>query len=378
MNRAYRRPESAPTTTTASAGNAGLDSENSLALASMGVAAPESEAGVLAAAAQEVGVSTAGGSWEAPAFTAISRTRDGKEQRGADIKLSFMPNSSTDADTIDLMQTSAVWKTDTSKATTAAFGNSVARPGRAVGDGSDKADATNIDRGDGYSSPFFGVPDANVVAKQNELSSDWGVTSIPVRVRSGAGKSPSAGTGASEAWLRDVVNQNWEDGTSMEADFEVAAIATSGTDKGLVYGTVSWGFTVDSGGGVSLEGPTVVSQGNASSTFHAAMDAWNAQEDYDATNIRASRVKADKTVEYSEPGTVRTSNDDWALPALVEGVAPVDALPTEKSELEKRKKAITDGQAALEKDDDKAKEGVTWRQLAFELKQVEAALANAE
>jgi len=250
-------------------------------------------------------VATAGGQWSTTKLEANNRAT----HRGAEIELHFTPNSLTSADTISLMQTVRVHKKSGDN-WVANFGGSAQREGRKVeDDSSGKPAATNLDRRDGYSSPFFGIDDPDVIASCNDAAKGTGQTFQESRLRSGDGSSAVAGGKATDAWLWDSVWQTWSEGQQIEARFEVAAIARGGTDEGLVYGSVEWGFDVDATGTVTTLAPSVVSSGNASETFHEAVTAWNDQDAYEASMTVGAPGKR-----VAVKG-IPTENDDWTLPS---------------------------------------------------------------
>jgi len=121
-------------------------------------------------------------------------------------------------------------------------------------------------------------------------------------------------------------------GDGHSAGDEVAAIAREGTDTGLVYGSVDWGFIVSETGEVERQHPTVNGQGNASKTFHDAVAAWNDQAAYEASMAVGA---AGKRVQVSG---IHTENEDWTLPSR-------DASATD--ELSVRQRAF--GKRAFEK-----------------------------
>jgi hypothetical protein len=325
---------------------------------------------MLNAAAGNGGLLTAGGSWNAEHFSGVST----KTQRGADIKLAFAPAVGTDANEIALMQTVRVHKrtggdVDENAKWEAQFGGSAPRESRSVKAKDGRSAATNIDRSDGYSSPFFGEDDQDVVDAQNKRADEKkSRTNFKLsEPRCQSGFSAVNGVEGRDAWLHDVCKQKWAQGQEIEAYFEVAAIAKSGKDSGLVYGTVEWGFTVDSAGNVTLQGPKVLNIGNASETFHDAMDAWNTADPY-TSNVATTLLHKDNYVRERVP--IVTKNDQWELPERGVGVPDFANMENAKEAKSQLDKVIAAQEAIKTKNPDAYNEDLAWRQLEMERKQL--------
>jgi len=90
----------------------------------------------------------------------------------------------------------------------------------------------------------------------------------PVLGHSLLGKSPGDALHEdSPAW--NAINVQWE--------FEAVAICKKGKDANKIYGSISWGFNVDSNGRLTSLPPTA--HDTATNYFMPAVDAWNKQAD---------------------------------------------------------------------------------------------------
>jgi hypothetical protein len=60
--------------------------------------------------------------------------------------------------------------------------------------------------------------------------------------------------------------------------FETTALAIDGKQKGTYYGSVSWGFKINDGGGAVLEPLAVASAGDPTAKMRKVIQNWNAGE----------------------------------------------------------------------------------------------------
>ena len=112
-----------------------------------------------------------------------------------------------------------------------------------------------IDRADGLPSPYYGTLDNTTNSGSN----------------SKPGSRTSAGTNTS--WMYDAPGNFRPRPFTME--FETCAVCAEGSDKCACYGCVTWSFTVNAGGSVTMG--AVSSSSTPSQNWKDAMEKWNEQ-----------------------------------------------------------------------------------------------------
>ena len=120
-----------------------------------------------------------------------------------------------------------------------------------------------IDRLSGRTSPLYGMSNAGAAEGQAHFGS-----------RTGRGIGD-------KAWIEDRPGwpgpPNRVAGVTDSMHFETCAICNAGTDDGVYYGCVNWGYDIDAANNFTEDSFTRVSKGTPSADFLAAAGKWNAQ-----------------------------------------------------------------------------------------------------
>ena len=127
------------------------------------------------------------------------------------------------------------------------------------------AKGSNVDRVSDYPNPLY-ITGKTAPANKDKLES---YSSIPSK-GSHAVKTDSDWTNAN---MKDVPTVSR--GKNSMKEFETAAIAIKGTDKGKYYGSVKWGWERDGKGELKLIPFDIVSMGVPSKNFMEAAQKWN-------------------------------------------------------------------------------------------------------
>ncbi|MFL5764165.1 MAG: DUF4157 domain-containing protein [Bacteroidia bacterium] len=146
---------------------------------------------------------------------------------------------------------------------------------RTVQDGAAKG--YKLDREKGMTNPFFGVLDD---AKMDKMPPKGQNVIFPPSLAITAGPTYEIGynynNGSSvltkSAVLRDAPHTPIADES---VEFESTAMGIAGNQKGMYYGSVSWGWTYVTGQGVVPKPLKLVSMNKPSLNFTAAADLWN-------------------------------------------------------------------------------------------------------
>lgn len=165
-------------------------------------------------------------------------------------EITFLPSPGVvDADEIDFIQTARVLST--TEGTIDASGNldwdneGVNGPGRRT------SDDTRVDRLGGHDQGWYGMEDGGTPA----------TTLRPWRRGS---RSP--------AWMRDTPSRTTG---NQDFEFETAAVCRRGADAGMVYATITWGFSLDGALKVTPKQPRLFNK--QSRDFELAVTFWNAE-----------------------------------------------------------------------------------------------------
>jgi Domain of unknown function (DUF4157) len=177
---------------------------------------------------------------------------------GLEIKLEFHPKTKVDATKIGLIQT--VNSQLDGK-------NMLISPTRA---NRQTSDGTRIDRVDKKNNPVYG---SEVLNNQKDLGS---TANSYENYKLGYRKKDSSGKWIDKpAILKDTPKMSGS-GNNSHQKFETAALALSGTQKDMYYGSVNWGWEKDSKGVFKKLPVTLASKGDMPTAgFGAAAKKWN-------------------------------------------------------------------------------------------------------
>ncbi|MDH4474393.1 MAG: DUF4157 domain-containing protein [Fluviicola sp.] len=192
---------------------------------------------------------------------------------GVDIELEFHPNAKVDAKKIGLTQT----------VKGQAEGNndifSPTRANRQTGDG------TYIDQLDSFRNPLYATGKTGIKGK---------LASTPTHSSWGQHATKQKNGTWNPAILKDTPTMSGR-GNNSHQKFETAALALSGTQKDMYYGSVSWGWEVDNSGVFNRLPVTLATSGDIPTAgFNEAAKKWN-----DATSIGTIKTKGNPTQVYS-------------------------------------------------------------------------------
>ena len=229
--------------------------------------------------------STYGGDWSTSTYEDYSQGN----LRGALIVIHFAPNSTVDADKIGLTQTVKAIQTKKGESKgSPMYGGDKQRGDRALDDG------TNLDKGAGQSSPFFADNGASwKEAQVDAIGETYGGSDLSntakAQIKSARNAQPVSQFGArhgdtvKDATLRDRSKQEWSEGDTISCTFETTAVAVSGEQEGVYYGSVTWGYDVSADGKITRHPLKVERMGTPSETFAKAAGKWNNAKGYELT-----------------------------------------------------------------------------------------------
>jgi len=146
------------------------------------------------------------------------------------------------------------------------------------------ADGTRIDQLDPYRNPLYatGETGSKDTLGSTATNPDWGQH----------GTKPKSGIW-NPAILKDTPTDTGR-GNNSHKKFETAALALSGTQKDMYYGSVYWGWEVDNKGVFKRLPVTIASKGDMPSAgFNAAAKKWN-----DSTALGTIKTNGDPTEVY--------------------------------------------------------------------------------
>ncbi|EAY28052.1 eCIS core domain-containing protein [Microscilla marina] len=192
--------------------------------------------------------------------------------------LNFKPNANADSTKVGLTQTVKAIKAG-KKATIDPNASTKMAP-----------DGHRIDQHSKYRNPLYATGSEPVTNKDKlesySTSASWGQH---------GDKDPHTKVWT-DAILKDTPTVSTSNNSSTE--FETAAIALEGNDKGTYYGSIKWGWKKDGAGKVTKTTFDAVSKGTPSKNFLKAVKAWN-----DGTTRGTYAAKADNTPLYD--GTLK-------------------------------------------------------------------------
>lgn len=195
---------------------------------------------------------------------------------GVEIELEFHPNTKVDATKIGLTQT--VKGQSEGK-------NDVFSPTRA---NRQTSDGTYIDRIDERNNPVYGGGQLKAKQKLMNTAASGGNFSLGYRKKDSSNKWIDK-----PAYLYDKPTMDGR-GNNSHQKFETAALALRGTQKDMYYGSVYWGWEVDSKGVFQRLPVTIASMGDMPSVgFNEAAKKWN-----DATALGTIKTNVDPTEVY--------------------------------------------------------------------------------
>ena len=201
-------------------------------------------------------VKTAGGTWRATRYVAVKRL-DHAPAWGASMRLEFTPEYPADATKIALVQTVSAFKN-------AGFHyvDETAKKRSVAG--------ASIDQHGESRSPLYAeAPETGDGALGSSLlqenAGEHGYRYWDTDQKAWKTKA---------AWLKDTPHFRGVVSFSKQT-FETTAVALAGGDKGLYYGSVSWGWRLNGDGEVILDPLAVESRGSASDQFKESAAKWN-------------------------------------------------------------------------------------------------------
>jgi hypothetical protein len=234
-------------------------------------------------------VTTWGGTWDTDQYDLVTPvTASGS--RGAEIKIKFSPGVNANAELIGLTQTAQAIKAGSPNyigdATRQSHGIT---SGDAIGKGAGTDEATHIDRIGSRNNPIYGSTSLTSTQNLGDTPLSNNSTSNPINLGVNAtyqlGFRFTSGTtlNVQDAKMYDKPTQ-----VNVEKDssniFETTAVGLKGTQTGVYYGSVQWGWRTDSAGTFTKIPFSVVSQGVPSSSFMKAAELWNAGKDSTGTD----------------------------------------------------------------------------------------------
>ena len=199
-------------------------------------------------------VKTAGGTWTAARYVALTRLQGGP-CHGAFMNLQFTPEHPVNATKISLVQTVTVAKNERMY-----YGNDTIRARSVVG--------TSIDQGEESRSPLYADDPETGNGDLGSSSRQENAGEHGHRYFEGDTWKVKAASLRDTPHLRDV------DTFSFQV-FETTALAVAGVDAGTYYGSVKWGWWQKSDGDVLLVPLRVLSFGSVTDEFKTSLAKWN-------------------------------------------------------------------------------------------------------
>ncbi len=285
-------------------------------------------------------VATSGGVWDTDQYDlARDVYGDGSPApaaqgwRGLDITLKFTPAEVVDAESIGLTQSVQAFVNNAPNLTPAASTRAIpAGEARPANTGANETDeGTAIDRAAGYNNPIYPVASAaSASLADTNTAAGWGQLGWRYTDATGALKTQ-------DAKLIDAPRRANAAKDSRHI-FEATAVATKGTQAGVYYGSIRWGWRTDSAGAFTKIPLEVVSTGAPSSSFMKAAAIWNqGKSSTGAANIQlptADIKVTDAPLTLMPPiprqnitlpvGTRLQVLEEWHPPLLVGTVVVVD------------------------------------------------------
>jgi len=123
-----------------------------------------------------------------------------------------------------------------------------------------------IDRLSGRTSPLYGRDNTGIAAGNAHFGK-----------RTGTGKGDKAWMTDTPGWDGASAASSRSAGVADSSHFELCAICNSGTDQGVYYGCVNWGYNIDAANKFTEDNFALVSKGTPSADFLAAAKKWNDQ-----------------------------------------------------------------------------------------------------
>ena len=205
------------------------------------------------------------------------------DDKGVDIDMDFEPGENVDATKIAFSQV----------VRTSIDGDPVIHDpslrDRQVDEGSD-SDGYRIDRLSTKDNPVYGAPS---LGAGKDLEDTSGSNSKFKLGHQYEGATPPK----QNAFMHDKPKGNKNPG--LKKEFESTALAIDGNQKGTYYGSVRWGYEIDSSGTYKKLPFALESEGTPSNDFMAAAQEWN-----DTTARGTVVTKNDDTISYKKEGGV--------------------------------------------------------------------------
>jgi hypothetical protein len=192
-----------------------------------------------------------------------TQVKDGRVQAGGNrsasykFEITFLPNAgAVNATLIEFIQMAKVVSTVNSTPDPVGVPN----PQNAGANGAARqtADHSRVDRLPGSTQGWYGI----------------GTNGLPV-----SHLRPWQAGSTSPAWMSDTPSRSVP---NVSFDFETAAICRQGTDQGMVYATVQWGFTIDAN--MKVIPKDVKYFNKESNDFDLAVAFWNAEASRTGSN----------------------------------------------------------------------------------------------
>lgn len=227
---------------------------------------------------QRAPVPTMGGEWSAEgAYEAVKDVdQDGNPLptaqgwRGANITLTFKPNSNVNAELLGLTQSVQSYVGGALALTPAAATRAIpAKDARAINTGKGETDeGTALDMAPGFNSPIYPVQSVtSATLADNNTAPSWGQNGFHFIDHAKHVKEQ-------DATLTDTPRRAGAQKDSRQI-FEVTALATKGVQAGTYYGSVRWGWRTDAHANLTKIDLQKVSDGVPSSTFIKAAGIWD-------------------------------------------------------------------------------------------------------
>ena len=233
-------------------------------------------------------------------FTDVTYALQGGDTK-LDIVLNFKPNANADATKVGLTQTVKAIKADKTIAIDPNAATKMA------------PDGERIDRLSSYPNPLYATG-SEPVADKGKLES------YATSAGSGQHGEKDAHTKVwTNAILKDTPTIDRSNNSSLE--FETAALALEGNNKGTYYGSVKWGWAKDGAGKVTKTTFDLISKGTPSKNFMKTAKLWN-----DGKARGTYAAKADNTSLYDDTLTElgKLKKDDTFIQ---ENTAEVGGVP---------------------------------------------------
>ncbi len=229
-----------------------------------------------------------------------------------DIELTFQPGEHVDATKIGLAQSLKNVKRGVPDAIDPTEKLRMVRSGPNAGN--------KIDRLMDRTNPIYGSKDTDTSKLEATKETNAPPGTVPDRTNAtyklGHHYTDAGSLKHADAWMHDKPASDRSPNSGME--FETAALAIDGAQRGTYYGSVRWGFRVNGAGELTTLDLALVSPGTPSQRFLAAASGWNqatargtivASGDnaqlYDESMKAAFRLPKDTPVEIIDPITYR-------------------------------------------------------------------------